>query len=80
MAPSLPYMKDIAAAVYVCTKVFYCSALQKHKPNIHRWLMSTSSPAGPSSVYVLSSHFLEIISSKQGKFDESREQLNKCLF
>lgn len=73
-------MKDIAAAVFVCTKVFYCSALQKHKPNIRRWLMSTSTPAGPSSVYVLSSCFLEIISSKQGKFDGSREQLNKCLF
>lgn len=52
MAPSFPYMKDIAAAVFVCTKVFYCSALQKHKPNIRRWLMSTSTPTGPSSVYV----------------------------
>lgn len=34
----------------------------------------------PLLVYVLSSQFLEIISTKQGKFDESREQLYKCLF
>lgn len=78
MAQSLAYMKDIAAAVFVCTRVFYRDTLQKHKPNIHRWLMSTSSPAGPSIVYVLSSHFLEITSTKQGKFDGSREQLYKC--
>lgn len=34
----------------------------------------------PFQCLCLSSHFLEIISSKQGKFDGSREQLNKCLF
>lgn len=80
MALSLPYIKDIAAAVFVCTKVFYHDALQKRKPNIHRWIMSTTTPAGPSSVYVLSSHFLEIIPSEKNKFVGSREQLYKCLF
>lgn len=31
MAPSLPYMKDIAAAVFVCTKVFYRDAQMQIK-------------------------------------------------
>lgn len=30
----------------VCASVFYCDAWQKHKPNIHKCLLSTLTPAG----------------------------------
>lgn len=46
MAPSFPYMKDIATTGFVCASVLYCDAWQKHKPNIHKWLLSTLIPAG----------------------------------
>lgn len=37
-------------------------------------------PCWPLQFYVLSSHFMKIISSKQGEYDGSREQLYKCVF